>query len=83
MRMNINIDRKIKVFFSINYSIFDSQNRRLLLLSWCRVIAVQVLAVSVQTVVASVNTVWVQHRNYFEHKVVEQNLLLRLDLFLS
>ena len=74
--MEVDIHRQVEVLLRVDESMLCGEDGRLVLGTWIRVMAIEILGLAIKAVVASVDAIWVQHRNDFKHVVVHQDLAL-------
>ena len=74
--MKIDIHHQVEVLLRVNESMLSGEDRRLVLGTWIRVVAVQILGLTIKAVVASIDTIWVQHWDDLEHVIIHQDLAL-------
>ena len=81
MSMQVYIDTDLAILYLLRNSLFNGPNCWLFLLARVDIVTIQILRQCIQTVISTVNTIWIEHRYYFEDETVPQDLCL-LIIFL-
>ena len=83
MCVEIDVDLQVIKLFCMHKGMFCSENCWLVAGARVLVVAVEVLRLAVEAVVAPVNSIRVEHRNDFENEFIHQNFCLLTLLILS
>ena len=70
MCMQINIHADLLVVHLLLDSLLDGPDGRLSLLAGVDVVPIQILSKCIQAVVATIHSIWVQHRNDLEYEAL-------------
>ena len=70
MRVQIDVDLELASLMLLHYRFFDGENRRLLIRRGIDVVAIEVLTQGVRAEIAAVDTVGIEHWDYFEDELL-------------
>ena len=70
MRVQIYVHEQIEVLFGMNESMFGGEDGWLQFLPGTTIVSIQILRFRIEPVVSTIDTIRIQHRNYFEDELV-------------
>ena len=80
MGVEVYINVEVLVCMLLDYHLFHSVNSRLSLRTRVYVVAIQILGKCIESPVATIHTIRIQHGHNFKHELLEKNFCL-LTLF--
>ena len=76
MGMQVNVNGQLAHLVLLLYRLFDGPNCRLESLTRIEVVAIQVLSHRVESIVPTIDTIWVEHWHHLEYEAIAQDFRL-------